>query len=226
MKKLALLAGFAAVCGSANAVTLWYNGDFDGRNGGNVGGFAGFDSRVYDDFNVTGAGWNVNAAWMNILWADNPANIQTMEWEIRSGVSLGNGGTLVASGSSAVTVVANGMNGFGFTGYKVRASFANVNLSAGTYWLGARFNGIGNNNSIYVDTTSGANAVGTPAGNNGNSFWNSTTFGQNWSSTTTLFGAGTWDLSMGVEGSVVPEPATMAALGLGAAALIRRRRSK
>jgi hypothetical protein len=224
LKKLALLAGFAAVCGSANAVTLWYNGDFNGVNGGNVGGFSGFDSRIYEDFNVTGAGWNVTGAFMNILWADNPANVQTMEWEIRSGVTLGSGGTLVASGSSAVTMVANGMDGFGFTGYNASISGLNVNLGAGTYWFGGKFNGAGTNNSIYVVTTSGAGAVGTPAGNNGNSFWDSTTFGQSWAGTDALFGPGSWDVSMGVQGSVVPEPATMAALGLGVAALIRRRR--
>ena len=41
-----------------------------------------------------------------------------------------------------------------------------------------------------------------------------------------VFGAGTWDFSYGLTGTAVPEPASIAILGLGALALIRRRRSK
>ena len=80
----------------------------------------------------------------------------------------------------------------------------------------------------FQSTTSGANAVGTPPGNDGNSWWNSNLFGVNFTSTTAIFGAGTWDMSGGVIGTVVPEPATIALLTCGLGALViavRRRRA-
>jgi hypothetical protein len=71
--------------------------------------------------------------------------------------------------------------------------------------------------------------VGTPPGNDDNSFWNSNLFGVNFTSTTNLFGPGTWDFSGGVIGvDVIPEPATIALVTCGLGALViavRRRRA-
>ena len=230
LNTLAVVAGAVFCFGAAQAGgPLWYNGDFDQRNGGNVGGFAGFDSRIYDDFNVDGAGWDISTVFIHVISSIPQSDIQTFSWEIRSGVGPGTGGTLLFSGVDApATVTTTGNNGFGRPEYDVRVSgLTGVILAPGTYWLGGKVGGAGSSNDMFVSTTSGANSIGSPGGNNGNSFWDSTSFGISWQDTQqSLFGAGTWDLSMGVEGTAVPEPGTFVAIGLGLAALVAARRRK
>ena len=52
-------------------------------------------------------------------------NVTGATWEIRTGVSAGNGGTLVASGSTATpTVTATGRSAFGFTEYQVEVAIS------------------------------------------------------------------------------------------------------
>src|SRR5213075_3089208 len=79
---------------------LWYNGDFDGVNGlaneenTSIGG--GEYAHVYDDFIVTDSGgWNITSVFSDNL---ENTNVTGASWEIRIGLSEGNGGTLVASG--------------------------------------------------------------------------------------------------------------------------------
>jgi hypothetical protein len=142
--------------------TLWYNGDFNGVNGiANEQNTVVTQASVYDDFIVTGTGWIVTA-----VFSDNLASttITGANWEIRSGVSAGNGGTLVASGTTAAPLVTpTGRSGFGFTEYMVEVTGLNVNLAPGTYWLNVT--PIGNGAGASFDSqTSGANAVGMPPG--------------------------------------------------------------
>lgn len=224
---LALVTVAAAVMsGSASAATLWYNGDFDGVNGGNISGMAGFDSRIYDDFQVNGSGWNVDGAFMQIVSSIAPANLTTWSWEIRQGMSTGNGGSVVASGTSSLLVTATGGSAFGRPEYKVSVSGLNVNLSAGHYWLGGKIGGTDTSNDIYLETTGGANFVGFQ-GNNDNSFWDSTSFGFAYNNASDGLGSAPADFVMGVTGTeVVPEPASMCALGFGIAGIIAKRRKK
>jgi hypothetical protein len=135
-------------------------------------------------------------------------------WEIRSGISAGNGGTLLFSGTDASSRVANGSL------FTYSANIAPVTLAAGDYFFTVAVSG--GTGQTFLKTTSGANGVGGPL-NDQNSFWDSSTFGQSYSSTAGLFGTAK-DFSMGLTGSPVPEPASFAVLGLGAVALIRRRR--
>ena len=84
-----------------------------------------------------------------------------------------------------------------------------VTLASGTYWLAVAPD-VSNQNS-YITTTSGANAVGSPPGNDGHSFVSSTFFGENFVPTSdpSVEGQGTWDYSMGVIGTAaVPEPSS------------------
>ena len=152
IQKFAFLAIAAMVGSSANA--QWYNGDFDSRNGGNVSGFGTFDSRLYDDFNVGGGGWNVSGVYFNVLSAIPRADISTISWEIRSGVSAGNGGTLLQSGSQGATVGLT-RTGFGRPEYNVRATGLNFNLAPGTYYLGGKVGGNGTSDDMFMTTTSG-----------------------------------------------------------------------
>ena len=199
---------------------LWYNGDFDGRNGGanqREGQFgAGEFSRLYDNFTgpPSGQTWTVTGVFSNnIMDAGLNTHITTADWEIRTGVSEGNGGTVVASASAApCTVTPTGRSGFGRTEYQVMITGLNVTLNAlpagHFYFLDVNpVVPLGVTGQSFETTTSGAKCVGTPCGNDDNSWWDSNLFGVHFTTTVNLFGSGTWDFSMGVIGtSASPTP--------------------
>jgi hypothetical protein len=202
--------------------SLWYNGDFNGVNGlANERNTTISQAAAYDDFNVTAPMWDVTAVFSN-----NLANtvITGADWEIRTGVSEGNGGTLIASGTTnSPLVTPTGRSAFGYTEYMVEVTGLNIFLpmlpSGQHYWLNVTPVGNGTGRS-FNSTTSGVNCVGTPCGNDVNAFFNSTSLG-------TFFGGQPYDFSNGVIGTVVPEPATVALLTFGMGALLialRRRR--
>ena len=62
-------------------------------------------------------------------------NPKEATWEIRSGVSNGNGGTVVASGTAAATMKPTGRVFIGLGEYSVGVKFPAVSLSSGTYWV-------------------------------------------------------------------------------------------
>jgi hypothetical protein len=208
--------------------SLWYNGDWDLVNGlANERNTGVTQAAVYDDFNVTAPlGWNVTA-----VFSDNLENtvVTGADWEIRTGLSEGNGGILIASGTTNTPIVMpTGRSGFGFTEYMVEVTGLNVFLpmlpSGQHYWLNVTPVGNGTGRSFNT-TTVGANCVGTPCGNDQNAFFNSTFFGTYFTSTSNEGQPS--DYSMGVIGNVIPEPATVALLTCGVGALLiafRRRR--
>jgi hypothetical protein len=203
--------------------SLWYNGDFNGVNGlANERNTIIPQAAVYDNFTGPTSGvWNVTAVFSDDLIS---TTVTGATWEIRTGVSEGNGGTLVASGSTATpTVTATGRSGFGFTEYMVEVTGLNVFLpmlpTGQFYWLNVTPVGNGSGRS-FNSTTSGTNCVGTPCGNDQNAFFTSTYLG-------VYFEGQPSDFSNGVIGTVVPEPATIALLTCGVGALLialRRRR--
>ncbi len=179
---------------------LWYNGDRDGTtqalpNGLNYAGFP--DARVYSDFIVTNPnGWIVSSLFSNNLITNPASPVTQAAWEIRTGVGVGTGGTLLYSGTSAATKVATGRSISGFNEYTIKVSGLNIVLPAGTYFLNVAPIGPGVDNS-YLSATTGLNAIGTPAGNNANEFW------QNPAGVfQSTFGVGN-DFSQGVIGNVV-----------------------
>src|SRR5438552_5978403 len=190
---LVLTAAFAL---NASAVTLWYNGDFNQVNGlANERNTIVSQAAVYEDFNVTGAGWNITS-----VFSDNLANtvISGADWEIRTGISEGNAGTLVASGTTSAPVVTlTGRSGFGYLEYMVQVNGLNITLAPGHYWLNVTPIDGGSGRSLN-STTSGVNCVGTPCGNNDNAFFNSTYFGAKFRNTNNAYGQP--DFSMGVVG--------------------------
>lgn len=199
---------------------LWYNGNSDGRDGyNNQTGTP--DGYVYDNFVVpAGYTWTLSSVYSNDLLSVTPS---TAHWEIRSGVSAGNGGTLLYSGDGADTITATG-NSYNFNGvvpmyeYTNSVAVSGVTLGPGTYWLavvpdvsGFYYGGA----ATYIDTTSGAGAIGNPPGNDGNSYMTSSFLGLNFVPLSTIEGTTgvNWDVSMGVNGiatsTVVPEPTSM-----------------
>jgi hypothetical protein len=225
------------------ADTLWYNGDFDVQvfaSNANID-FSGNPpfSNTYDDFVVpAGQQWSITNVFSNDQMTS--AFGTTAYWEIRSGVSAGNGGTLVASGTGADTLTATGRTQFVFpvtyTEYTVEVSGLNVVLNSGTYWLTvAPILDPNDAGRSFVSITRGLNAVGTPPGNNGNSFFTNSSFGFNFTPLTDAseFGPGTWDISEGVRGTAtvvsnVPEPASAVLLiaGLSGLGFFARRRGR
>jgi hypothetical protein len=201
--------------------SLWYNGDHNGVQAlANERNTDVTQAAVYDDFNVTASpGWNVTA-----LFSDNFAfaNITAADWEIRTGISEGSAGTLIASGttnSPVVTQMHCGINGCLVT--EVEVTGLNVFLpmlpSGQHYWLNVTPVGDGRGRSFNW-TTSGTNCVGTPCGNDQNAFFNSTYFGAYFTSTANE--SQPYDYSMGVIGNVVPEPPPWAMMAMGAVVLV------
>jgi hypothetical protein len=222
-----LVLAILAAPAPGRATTLWYNGDLNLTNVlSNQITLPSTYSTVYDDFIVpSGTSWNINTVWSNnLLSSGDSSGITQAQWEIRSGVSAGNGGTVVKSGTGAATVTATGHNVGGWNGheYTVQVNGLNVSLGPGTYWLSVC--PIGVDGLSQITLTSGANAVGQPPGNDSNSFLNSNSY--NFKSIVEYYGGGQRDFSMGIGGTPVPLPPSLLLLGsglLGLAGLGRRK---
>jgi hypothetical protein len=208
---LALTAAFAlntSLRAQPPPGTIWYNGDFNGAGfHANEINTSSSNSQVFDDFIVTGGNWQITT-----IFSDNLLStvVTGAVWEIRTGVTAGNEGVLVASGSTAAPLVTlTGRSGFGYTEYMVEvAGPLNVILAPGIYWLNVTPIGNGTGRSLNT-TTSGANCVGTPCGNNGMSWFDPPG---------PIFSP--LDFSMGVIVEHVPEPETWAMMAVGAGVLI------
>ena len=233
---LALTAAFAlntTAIAQAPPGSLWYNGDWNYVNGlANERNTLVTQAAVYDDFNVTAPlGWHVTAVFSDNIFLPFVPTITGADWEIRTGLSEGNAGTLIASGTTNSPVVTlTGRGGFGFPEYMVEVTGLNVFLpmlpSGQHYWLNVTPVDGGAGRS-FNSTTSGLHAIGSPPGNDDNAFFNSTYFGYYFSSTSNV--QGPYDYSNGVIGTVVPEPPPWAMMAMGAVVLIgvqRLRRRK
>src|SRR5438270_3614813 len=108
---------------------LWYNGDFNGLNGlANERNTIVSQAAVYDDFNVTAPlGWDVTAVFSDNLMTPGE-NITAADWEIRTGISEGNAGILIASGTTNSPIVTLTWCHFGFCEYRVEVPSLSVFL--------------------------------------------------------------------------------------------------
>ena len=148
----------------------WYNGDWKPL----IPSWNNFyvsdqqTSRVYDDFAVPDSGWTVSAVFAHVDMPSLP--VASAFWEIRSGMSAENGGTVIASGISPATATQTAMVGGGTNVYLLVVNGLSVQLPPGQYWLSVA-PVVTNSAKVYLCATQGANAVGTPAGDDGGALY-------------------------------------------------------
>ncbi|WP_165230734.1 hypothetical protein [Aquisphaera insulae] len=223
------LAGVSATVRSTHADSiLWYNGDFNESNALNNGLYSSsLYSLVYEDFIIpVGQTWLIQGVFSNNLMTTTTST--SAYWEIRSGVSSGDGGTLIASGTNDATLAATGRSGFGLDEYLVSVTGLGISLTSGTYWLTVA-PVVEDNPVSFITTTSGANSIGAPPGDDDNSYLTST-FDSIYFDPAQNYVGYPADFSMGVTGVAlaIPEPSALVSASIGAVFLgsfaVRRRR--
>lgn len=188
-----------------DAFNLFYGGDRDGRNGlGSERNTSVKDSRTYDDFEVNEITL-VEGLWGNFLI--NYVDLRKAYYEIRQGVSRGDGGRLIASGVEPVVQRDTGRDGIGLNEdqFSLRLPKPLV-LFPGKYHMTVALVGHGTGRA-FVGTTSGADngpandpnppATGGPIAN-GDSYFDSRDFGYVFAPVTDVYGTGKWDFSFGI----------------------------
>ncbi|MBS1834762.1 MAG: hypothetical protein JST65_18735 [Acidobacteria bacterium] len=230
VSKFLLLAAFTVP--TFADVVGFYGGDIDVTNPNGLSnettatvGGSPTGGSVYQAFVVPTGGWTVTGLFSNNLLDFTPTSAY---WEIRSGVSAGNGGTLLHSGTAtAPGFAATGRSAFGYTESTVSVSGLSLTLAPGTYWLTVTPQDAGAQARSFMSSTAGLNSIGPVLQNV--AYFTSSHFGANFSN------ANDWSLtplsafSAGVNinaPSSVPEPAEISFLLLGTTGIavsVRRR---
>lgn len=212
---VALLCFFASPSISLASV-LFYGGDGDGGSAFLHGFVANDSDRIWDDFDIGAGGAIVESVFGDHLYNPNWTLPFEARIDIRRGCAPGNPGEVLLSDQLACTVIPTGRTHNDLVEYRVRVTGLHLALPQGRYWLNVwpgTFHGV-------LRDTIGLNAVGSPIMNR-NSFHQSLFWTNNQFQPVTGISA---DFSYGVEGTPLPEPATIAILGASAAIAIRRRR--
>lgn len=159
--------------------------------------------------------------------------IDTAYWEIRTGMSNNVAGTLVASGSGAVTSYATTFTQGGSPVWGVSVDVPDFLLSAGSYWFGLAIGTTSqdpNATSWFVASTSGASGVGGPLGDDLSIYYQENLSSVSWNYVDGAL-AYPW-LGSGFDPSYfiheVPEPSTWVILAIAGALLpaFARRRTR
>ncbi|MFZ2874386.1 MAG: hypothetical protein WAZ94_07875 [Phycisphaerales bacterium] len=238
MKSFFTAAAIACLTGAAHAD--WYAGNPASTTLAPLGGFAwstgapspGYVAFTFDNFTWTNAGGGMVGSLGGhfISAGGGPISSATYaQWEIRSGVSAGNAGTLVASGSGVPVLTSTSFTSQ-IIGYavpdpvaRVELDIADFVLAPGNYWLGFSIGDAGAGGGGFIAETVGTGGVGGPL-NDGNAFYfqgDGTTNPWNYVDVTSTWG-GPMDAAYFI--TEVPAPAGTGILALGVLTIVRRRR--
>ncbi|QYK56525.1 MAG: PEP-CTERM sorting domain-containing protein [Fimbriimonadaceae bacterium] len=177
-------------------------------------------ARIGDDFTVGGPGWIVNS--VNLFTYQTGATTTTItggSFEIRSGSVTGavvGTGTFGGVTNTDIYRIFNAQPADNRRVQMVTVNFGALNLVAGNYWLTYDLVGSGSFSGPWVPTLTKVGA-GTTTGANAQQFFSGAWAGL-------VDAGGPQDTPFWINGQVVPEPASMIALGAGIAALVARRK--
>jgi hypothetical protein len=154
------------------------------------------------------------------------STIDTAYWEIRSGMSAGNGGTLVASGSGAVFPYSTGVTQGGEFVGGVTVDVPNFLLPAGNYWFGLAIGTTTGPTGWFSASTDGTSGIGGPLGDDVHLYYQevASTVTWNYVDGTTLFPPGTTGFDPSYWIGEVPSPGGASLMLLAVAGAVRRRR--
>ncbi len=207
--------------GSAAAAVLWSQGDYDGIQGASDATNATRSQKVFEDFVVDSAYWNVTSVFTPAIVTLSTSAPTGAGWEIRTGISEGNSGTLIDSGLAGEGEFSWSDTGIDWDNgrdiydvYSLEIGGLNVDLPTGVYWL-TLFPVWPGSDWANIGTTSGANSVGL-AGPDVARIWNPP-LGYNYTAYADL------TFAMGLEGTAVPEPVSALLVLCGGLAFAFRR---
>ncbi len=210
------------------AAIIFYGGDADGS--GRLESYSDSPahfSMVYDDFKITDK-TTITGLWGNFSEAGGvsfvstsslgPADVIDAFFEIRSGITAGNGGFLEKSGSIKLVSTATGRDFVTKPEYRLVSdgTFVSFDLLAGNYWLGIAPKSsvalsLSATTGTDVATSGDPNPAPTgPTVGDGLSFIYALDFVDNQESLK-KFEQLKQDFSYGIYGTVVPEPSTFIA---------------
>jgi len=145
-------------------------------------------SSTYTAINVPNNGWiGVTGILVNVQ-ADVNFDPNTASYDVRTGVTEGNGGTSIASGTGTIAVAATGRNFIGLNEYTVLVKIPTLYIGPGEYWFNVTpqctngaTDGSCNVGRIFIsNTTQNTNGVLSGAQPAGSMYLNSSYFGFTW----------------------------------------------